>query len=123
MKRPSPTARIVLMLLGNTVLLFAVYILGVSVNAFVTFICYTVVTAAFAFSYVIYNRGFSRRGVKLEMLPQEWSPEKKTEFIEDGKRRFEKSKWMLTVIFPLIAIYGYELFDIYILPAFKNLFS
>ena len=54
------------------------------------------------------------------MLPDEWSPEKKTEFIEDGKRRLENSKWVLLVLIPLIGVFAYELIDIYIMPYFQN---
>lgn len=110
-----------LLLIGNFIVFFALYILGMHLNATVTFIVYGVVLAAVSFSYVMYNRGFSRRRVTYEMLPSDWSDEKKREFIEDGKRRLEKSKWMLTLIIPLVAIYAYEVIDIYIVPFFGSL--
>ncbi len=109
-----------LMLIANTVILLALYLLFVSINATVTLIVFTVVAAGFSFGYVIYNRGFSRRNVTPEMLPPEWSYEKKCEFIEDGKRRMEKSKWMLTVILPIIVVYAFELFNIYLMPLIEN---
>ena len=111
------------MLLVNLVLCFALFIVGSELNFEITFIVYIVVFAAFAFSYVIYNRGFSRRNLTPEMLPPSWSYEKKTEFIEDGKTRLVKSKWMLTVLIPLIAIAGYLLIDLYVLPNIVKLFS
>ncbi len=111
----------VLLLIANTVIMLALYLLFVNINATVTLIVFTVVAAGFSFSYVIYNRGFSRRGVTAEMLPDEWSYEKKCEFIEDGKRRMEKSKWMLTVILPIIVVYAFELFNLFLLPMIENL--
>lgn len=110
------------MIIGNFIVFFALYMVGMHLNATVTFMIYTFVLAAFAFGYVIYNRGFSRRKVTLDMLPPEWPPEKKTEFIEDGKRRLEKSKWALTVLLPLILIYAYEVIEIYVIPKLQSLF-
>ena len=48
--------------------------------------------------YIIYNRGFSRKGVTVEMLPDEWSDEQKQSFIEDGELRIRRSKWMLVLM-------------------------
>ena len=112
-----------LLLVLNTVLFLAAYLLFIQINEIATLIVYSVVTAGFVFSYVIYNRGFSRRGVTPEMLPAEWSYEKRCEFIEDGHRRLEKSKWMLLVIFPLIVVYAFELVSIYILPMLGSMVS
>ncbi len=123
MKKLKPSAKTALLLLANTVLLLTLYLLFVNINATATLIVYSVIAAGFAFGYVIYNRGFSRRGVTPDMLPAEWSYEKKCEFIEDGKRRLERSKWMLTIIFPIIVIYGFELFDIYLMPMIRNILA
>ena len=112
-----------LLLVLNTVLFLAAYLLFIQINEIATLTVYSIVTAVFVFSYVIYNRGFSRRGVTPEMLPAEWSYEKRCEFIEDGHRRLEKSKWMLLVIFPLIVVYAFELFSIYILPMLGSMVS
>ena len=112
-----------LLLVLNTVLFLTAYLLFIQINEIATLTVYSVVTAVFVFSYVIYNRGFSRRNVTPEMLPPEWSYEKRCEFIEDGHRRLEKSKWMLLVIFPLIVVYAFELFSIYILPMLGSMVS
>ena len=122
MKKGNSKVTTLLLLIGNFIAFFALYILGMQFNATVTFIIYGVVLAGFSFTYVIYNRGFSRRRVTYDMLPQNWSEEQKTEFIEDGKRRLQKSKWMLTVIIPLVAIYAYEVIDIYVVPMVTSLF-
>lgn len=113
----------IIALIGNFVLFFLLYALGINFNALVTFIIYGIVTAGFVFSYLIYNRGLSRLRVTPDMCPPEWPEDKKLEFVADGKRRIEKSKWMLTVIIPLIAIYGYEVVDQFIIPAMKAFFA
>ena len=122
MKKGDNKVTTLLLLIGNFIAFFELYIVGMNLNATVTFIIYGVVLAGFSFTYVIYNRGFSRRRVTYEMLPMDWSEEEKTEFIEDGKRRMKKSKWMLTVIIPLVAIYAYEVIDIYIVPLITSMF-
>lgn len=109
-------------LIGNFVVFFLLYAVGVNLNALVTFIIYGLVTAGFVFSYLIYNRGLSRLRVTPDMCPPEWSEDKKLEFVADGKRRLERSKWMLTVIIPLIAIYGYEVVDQFVIPTVKSFF-
>lgn len=109
-------------LIGNFVVFFLLYAVGVNLNALVTFIIYGLVTTGFVFSYLIYNRGLSRLRVTPDMCPPEWPEDKKLEFVADGKRRLERSKWMLTVIIPLIAIYGYEVVDQFVIPTVKSFF-
>ncbi len=116
MKLPESKKKIALIVLVNFIVFFALYLVGVRINAYVTFIIYTVLFGVTVIGYIIYNRGFTRKNVTLDMLPEEWPPEKKTEFIEDGKRRIEKSKWVLTIMLPMVAIYAYELIDIYVMP-------
>jgi len=109
------------MLFVNTVILLLAYLILIRFFPLATLIGYTAVTAAVAFLYVIYNRGFTRKNLKCEDLPNTMSAEEKTAYIEDGKRRLERSKWVVTVIIPLILIYVYELMDIFVLPFFAEL--
>ena len=87
---------------------------------FILYAYLAIETVAIA-AYVIYNRGFSRRGVTAEMLPDTMSAEEKCEFIADGERRLKKSKWMLTVLFPMIVIFMWEMIEIYLLDYIKAL--
>ena len=51
----------------------------------IVFIAYLVLATAAILGYVIYNRGFSRKGLTAEMLPDEWSEDKKIEnVIQEG---------------------------------------
>jgi hypothetical protein len=113
-------------LIINTVTFFALYSYLVNISEAVmmaTLWCYFGLTAAFCLAYIIYNRGFSRLNVTPEMLPASMSDEEKREFIEEAKLRIEKSKWMLTVLLPLIVIYGYELVDLFVIPMFERIFG
>ena len=109
------------MLFVNTVLLLLAYLILIRFFPLATLIGYTAVASVVAFSYVIYNRGFTRKNLKCEDLPNTMSEEEKIAYIEDGKRRLERSKWVVTVIIPLILIYAYELIDIFVLPFFADL--
>ena len=115
MKMPKKNWQIFLVLICNFIILFGIYMVGVNYAPIPTMAIYTAILAVTAFGYVIYNRGFSRKNVTIDMLPDDWPPEKKTEFIEDAQRRFESSKWVLLILLPLIGIFAYEIIDIYII--------
>lgn len=69
---------------------------------------YMVCFAVLLVTYIAYNRGFVNKDVTEDMLPRDWSPEKKQEFLEGNKRRAEKSRWMLVVIIPFIVVFMAE---------------
>ncbi len=84
-------------------------------------VVYWIAFAGMLLGYIIYNRGFTRKNVTLDMLPDTWSKEKKEEFIADGKRRFEKSKWMLSVILPLLVTIAADAICLFTWPLIENL--
>lgn len=105
-----------LLLVGATVLFLSTYIICVATFPELTLAVYTAALAGFSIAYVVYNRGFSRKNVKMEDLPMSWSTAEKHEFIEDGRRRLERSSWMLLVIIPLVIVYAYEVINLFLLP-------
>ena len=82
---------------------------------YIVFAIYAVIAAVSVIGYVIYNRGFSRKGITEDMLPQTWSDEKKTKFIEDAKRRAERSRWLLVIAFAFIFTFAFDAFDLFVL--------
>ena len=106
--------KLLLIVALNTVIIFGFYRLMLNFLYF-EFVMggYLVLTAGFVFAYVIYNRGFTRRNLTREMLPEEWSEEQKVAYVADGERRMQKSKWMLTVIFPLILTFMFDFIELY----------
>ena len=92
-------------------------ILGI--NVFPIVICiYMIVLTLLVVVYIVYNRGFSRRGVTPEMLPDSWSDEKKEEFIENGKRRLNDSRWMLIFIVAFLVTFLVDAFNMFVLSRF-----
>ena len=77
---------------------------------------YWAIEAVLVFSYVIYNRGFSRKNVTPEMLPESWSDEEKSDFIESGKIRLRKSRWMLVPIFAFLFTFAVDVFELFVFP-------
>lgn len=76
--------------------LITAQVLGIGVM-----VLYAVAGAAFLFTYIIYNRGFTRDNITPDMLPDTMNEQQKEEFIQNGKDRKRKSKWMIIVIFAL----------------------
>ncbi|MBQ8345183.1 MAG: hypothetical protein IJY42_02840 [Clostridia bacterium] len=92
------------------------------VVGYYAFFAFLGVTTVLIFTYVIYNRGFSRRGVTREMLPDTMSEEEKTEFIEDGKRRMKRSSWMLVVLLALVTALLVDAMELIVFPTILEMF-
>jgi len=106
--------KLLLIVVLNTIIIFGFYRLMLNFLYFELVMgAYLVLTAGFVFAYVIYNRGFTRRNVTREMMPEEWSEEQKVAYVMDGERRMQKSKWMLTIIFPLILTFMFDFIELY----------
>ena len=122
----SPTAmKRAAITIVNTTILTVIYFGAMSIeqpilSAIVT-AGYWLGFAGFLIAYIVYNRGFTRKDVTREMLPDTWSEEKKTEFIEDTKRRYENSKWMLTVIIPIMIPIALDAIVLFTWPIVQNL--
>ncbi|MBE6538178.1 MAG: hypothetical protein E7671_01775 [Ruminococcaceae bacterium] len=98
-----------LLLVLNTAVIFGFYRYMLSTPYFLpVLVIYMVAFAAFLLTYIIYNRGFTRNGVTVDMLPDSMTNEEKVDFIEDAVRRKRKSKWMLTLIFPFVFTFGFD---------------
>ncbi len=119
----SKNTRYLMLLCVNTVLFFAVYRVLLSYGeltdntfySFITMVLYTALLLGFVLAYLIYNRFFYRKGLTHEQLPTDWSAEKKVAFLADSARREERSRWMLTVIFPLVVTFFVDAVDLFIL--------
>lgn len=92
-----------LLLLFNTAVIFGVYCFFVMREGVLwLFWLYYIALAAVSLGYVIYNRGFSRDKLTYAELPNDWSEEQKKEFLRSRDERKKKSKWLLTLLFPLV---------------------
>ena len=79
---------------------------------------YMIILTVLIVAYIVYNRGFTRRGVGLEMLPEDWSEERRREFVEDGKRRLSKSKWVLMLIIGFLFTFLFDAFELFVIGSF-----
>ncbi len=132
MKNPhSPRAsdlatpwRLVLVVLCNTVLLFGLYAFFVmrrGVNwLFWVYLC-VLLTAALG--YVLYNRAFSDASCTYFSLPSDWSDEKKKAFLFARDERKRRSKWLLTVIFPLCLTLMFDVIYLFFGDTLVHLFD
>ena len=100
---------------------FAVYRIAIYFEIEFALWAYLIAFTSFIVAYIIYNRAMTRRGVTVEMLPDDWSYEEKVEFIEDGKRRLKKSSWMLMFIIAFIFTFAFDLLELYALPFLEEL--
>lgn len=123
-KTVSNKAKLHLILLAvNTLIFFTVYQvllhLASSVEtafwSFLVMLLYFVLLIGFTMAYLIYNRFLSRKGLTPEDLDPTWSEEQKTAFLSDGEARLEKSKWMMTVILPLVLTFLFDAVDLFII--------
>lgn len=115
---------LLLALVGATVVALTVYRFLMNTPYFQTvLVVYMIIGALAAVGYVVYNRGLSRRGVTVDMLPAEWSDEKKEAFVADGARRMKRSRWVLVVAFAIFVTFAVDLIELYALPTFMRIFG
>ena len=113
--------RYLIMLLFNCIIFIGVYFYLNSVEFAPIFFIYAAITAVAVLAYVIYNRGFSRSGITMEMLPDSMPYDEKVEFLESRDRRLKKSKWLLTIIIPCIVTFGLDTLMLFAVPYFERL--
>lgn len=113
--------RLFFILLLNTIILFVVYRVLVNRGYFVqVFTVYGIALLGLLCGYIIYNRGLIPKNLTREQLPADWDEAKKDAFLADAARRIKRSKWMLTLIFPLCITFAYEILDVLILDVWRN---
>ena len=110
------SAQLSVLLLVNSILFPVLYFTVANAGFDYILYVYTALAAILAFVFVIYNRGFSRKNVTPEMLPDTMSDEEKKEFIADGERRLSASRWMIAFLFPLVLTVALDIIILILLP-------
>ena len=103
--------------LGMSVALLVIYYGAMAVNPELTvpvMLAYMIGFAGFLIAYLAYNRAFVNKGVTMEMLPLDWSEEKKRQFIDDTKEREEKSRWMPVFIISFVVVFMAEMLYLFV---------
>lgn len=80
---------------------------------------YLAAGAGLAFYYVIYNRGFVGKNATPESLPDSMSAAEKQEFLEDCRRRRRDSRWVLTLLIPIILTFLADAAILYLMPSLE----
>ena len=100
---------------GLTALLLFVYYGCIGLGwALPVMIVYSAAFAILIVSYLAYNRAFVNKDVTVDMLPAEWSEEKKQAFVEGNRIRAEKSRWMVTLMIPFVVVFMCEAFYLFV---------
>ncbi len=126
--KENKSLRYLALLALNTVLFFGVYRVllhyaELAEDAFYSFcvmVLYMVLLVGFVLAYLIYNRFLYRKNLSEEDLPDTMSAEEKQDFIADGKRRLERSKWMMLFIFPLALVLLLDAAELFIFDLFRK---
>ena len=112
----SPEAKkMAILLTVNTFAAIAVYFICAGLGFYSIFTVYFVSGVAFLFAYLIFNRGFSLKGATPEMLDDSLTEQEKVAKIAEAERRMKVSRWMLTVIIPLITAILVDFLYVYVL--------
>lgn len=114
--------RLALTLSALIILFLAVFILLKNLDLYVVAVLlYSTITLVVALWYIIYNKGMVSGKVTPEMLPPEWSTEKKQALIDELAARRKKSKWALLILIPMIVVFGVEMLTLYVFPSLSVL--
>ena len=123
-KESKRTLILLVSLILSCIAVYGLYrFLIATVNPEAVLLAYMAVSTVVIFWYVIYNRGFSRKGITPEMLPASWDEEKKSAFIEDGRIRLRKSKPLLILVIAFIFTFALEAFELFAIPFFADVFG
>lgn len=121
---PSVKKRLWLVIVLTFALLFIYYGCIALGLAKPVMIIYFVAFAAIIVGYLAYNRGFVNKDVTVDMLPNDWSEEKKKDFVQANRDRAEKSRWMVALIIPFVVVFMCEALYLFVWDAYlANLFK
>jgi len=109
--------KLMLWLLVNTVVLMVVYFWLPSQLEFAFIpLIYAVAGTALLLYFVIYNGGFVAKNATVDMLPDTMTAEEKEAHLARARERLEKSKWVLTVLIPIVLVFAVDMIYIYLIP-------
>ncbi len=103
----------IIMLSVNFILALSIFLVAWDngIELIISFI-YGAITLVAALYYIIYNRGVIGKLPTAEMLPPTWDRATREAFLEDMKTRRQKSKWVMTILVPMICVFAYKMLDI-----------
>lgn len=109
--------------LAVTFLLLLLYELSVRYVWEAVFWSYFAVLAAASLFVVVYNRGFSRRFMRREELPDGWTAQQKDQFLGEGARWWRVSRpIVLYLILPLCLCFAFDILCLFLWGPLIDLF-
>ncbi len=115
------SVRRMLILIANTIGFTALYYVLPMLGFFYMPHIYLTAGGALALWYIIYNRGFNTKGKTPDMLSDTLSLEERKELIRVGRERFEKTRWVLLILLPLLLVFLIDMIYLFMIP--EGLFS
>ena len=115
--------KLMLHLLGNSAILITLYFV-ISEKFQFPYIMFIYLAAGVGLGlyYVIYNRGFVGKNATPDVLPDTMSPAEKQAFLDDSKARLQKSRWVLTLLIPIILTFAADMIYLFLFPQLKEIF-
>ena len=116
------TKKLAIHLLINSILLIVLYFAAAKIFPYIWAV-YLAAGAGLGLYYVIYNKGFSGKGVTPDMLPSTMSLAEKEAFIEDSRKRLNNSRWVLTLLIPILLTFMLDMIYLFIFPYLEEIFA
>ena len=108
-------------LILNTIIFYVVYAVLCSTPACPAAMwIYSAALVGFAIAYIVYNKGFAFKKISVDMLPDTMTAEEKQTFIDEINERAARSKWMITIIFPLVMTFMIDIVILFMLEPFME---
>jgi hypothetical protein len=117
----SEKTQLLLLMIVNSILLVGAYFFVAPY--FPIYCIYLAVGAVMGLVFVIYNRGFVGKNITPDQLPESMSPVEKQRFMDESRERLHRSRWMLTIIFPIILAFALDMMYLFLLPMLEQMFS
>ena len=117
--KPNAKKLLIRLMLNMLIIVPLYFIIATKTHFAYIHYVYLAAGAALAFYYVVYNRGFIGKNATPESLPDSMSAAEKQAFLEDCRMRLEKSKWVLTVLIPIVLTFLADAAILYIVPALE----
>ncbi len=118
-----PKWQILLLLVVNFVIAFAIYQLFLRAESMIGTILYLAAAFGLTIAYFLINRGFGQPITDASLLPDEWSAQEKSDYIADVTARHARARKLLYVLFPVVVVLMIDMIGLFVLDSLKNLFG
>ena len=108
-EKPKRPWKRVIQLMISSIVVVGLYIAGMRMQLKWVVYLYYIALLALSLGFVLLNRGIDTTLPTPDMLPDKWTDEEKTVFIEKEKKRKKIAKNLLLVLIPLMLTFAVDL--------------